>query len=801
VRQVVGERVALLPEPARAALACGAILGREPTAAAVARMQETLPAKVIDDLGPALRAGLIVEAQPGQFVFSHVLVRDAIEEGLSASERAVLHAQAEAALAGGGEGVDVLVDRCRHALTALELDPTHERASRAMALASRATAMLEERGAHDRAWAIHARVEQARRVGVMDHAPPPSERLRIAGIARAAGRTSDARRICEEVLDASRAAGDAIMFARAALALGDELRPGMVIRELVTTLEEAIAGLGDRDATLACLLSARLAAALQPAPDPAVPVAMARDAIARARAIGDDAVLLQVLEHAGSALVDFAPVDERIAVGEEMLARALVAGDRRKVLRAHARLAVDRALGGDWEGFERGVDRMLEIAEHPRERWRPLLLASLRALTRGDFAESERCFVEVAELSALTDDPELSVSLATHRMTRAQIMHADDELRRFIAEGNLVLRQLPMGELVEDLFRVAMHMRLGEREAAAALYARRSPVPAFIRESMVELTSEIVAYVGTDDERRKMRETLARAPHREIVSGHIPMSYEGPVVRHLGLLDAELGDLPAAERELREAHDLARARGHTPWVARIGAELADVLARSGRADEARDLRARSLAIAEEIGMSGLVRLLRAAHDLEGEAPAAAAPATTQARPAFTLACEGDVWRVTYGKTSVRVRDSRGLRLLARLVERPDEEIHVLVLASDEGAAVREATGGALLDERARRAYKERLADLSEAIDEAERNSDAGRLAKLRRERDMLEAEIARAVGLGGRAREAGSATERARVNVQRRLKDAIARVAEADAAIGRFLERAVRTGTYCCFRP
>ena len=46
---------------------------------------------------------------------------------------------------------------------------------------------------------------------------------------------------------------------------------------------------------------------------------------------------------------------------------------------------------------------------------------------------------------------------------------------------------------------------------------------------------------------------------------------------------------------------------------------------------------------------------------------------------------------------------------------------------------------------------------------------------------------------------AAGASERARVNVQRRLKDAIARIAEADPVLGAFLGKAVRTGTYCRF--
>jgi hypothetical protein len=39
------------------------------------------------------------------------------------------------------------------------------------------------------------------------------------------------------------------------------------------------------------------------------------------------------------------------------------------------------------------------------------------------------------------------------------------------------------------------------------------------------------------------------------------------------------------------------------------------------------------------------------------------------------------------------------------------------------------------------------------------------------------------------------------VNVQRRLRDAIRRLAAEDAALGRYLDATVRTGTLCTFVP
>ncbi|HEX6244217.1 MAG TPA: hypothetical protein VFZ61_25045, partial [Polyangiales bacterium] len=65
----------------------------------------------------------------------------------------------------------------------------------------------------------------------------------------------------------------------------------------------------------------------------------------------------------------------------------------------------------------------------------------------------------------------------------------------------------------------------------------------------------------------------------------------------------------------------------------------------------------------------------------------------------------------------------------------------------------------------------------------------------------LGEELARAVGLGGRDRRAASDVERVRINVQRRLKDAIERIGAAEPSLGRYLAAAVKTGTSCVYQP
>jgi hypothetical protein len=61
--------------------------------------------------------------------------------------------------------------------------------------------------------------------------------------------------------------------------------------------------------------------------------------------------------------------------------------------------------------------------------------------------------------------------------------------------------------------------------------------------------------------------------------------------------------------------------------------------------------------------------------------------------------------------------------------------------------------------------------------------------------------LAAAVGLGGRDRPTGAAFERARVNVTRVIRDAVAHIAEHDADLAHHLRTCVRTGTFCSYQP
>jgi tetratricopeptide (TPR) repeat protein len=177
-------------------------------------------------------------------------------------------------------------------------------------------------------------------------------------------------------------------------------------------------------------------------------------------------------------------------------------------------------------------------------------------------------------------------------------------------------------------------------------------------------------------------------------------------------------------------------------------------------------------------------------------------APIEAGNAFRL--EGDYWSVVYEGRTVRVRDLKGMRHLARLLAQPGHDVHVLELvgaATGAGSRLGLGDAGELLDERAKTAYRRRLAEIEEDIQQARVTEDVAREEQADTEREFLVRELARAVGLGGRDRRAASASERARAGVTRAIRQAIARLGEHDPALGQHLDRAVRTGTYCAYVP
>jgi hypothetical protein len=109
--------------------------------------------------------------------------------------------------------------------------------------------------------------------------------------------------------------------------------------------------------------------------------------------------------------------------------------------------------------------------------------------------------------------------------------------------------------------------------------------------------------------------------------------------------------------------------------------------------------------------------------------------------------------------------------------------------------------GPILDATARAAYRRRIGDLQQEIEEATDWGDMERAARAKHELQFLTEQLAAAVGLHGRDRVGTSTPERARTSVTKAIHRAIAKIGESDPSLLRHLENAVRTGAFCSYRP
>jgi len=294
-------------------------------------------------------------------------------------------------------------------------------------------------------------------------------------------------------------------------------------------------------------------------------------------------------------------------------------------------------------------------------------------------------------------------------------------------------------------------------------------------------------------------DALAERRGRIIVASMVGSTVFDLFDRVLLLLAAATGRWDAIDEHAERALAIAAKLGSPVWTARVQADWADALeqrARGGDVEKARVLRQTALGTAERLGMPGLSARCRALPKAQG---VPARPVTRDHRegPSIELARTGELWTVRGFGEEVHVKDSRGMQMIARLVEEPGSELHVLDLAGGTGADGGDA--GPVLDAKAREQYRARLVEIAALREEAESLGDRGRAERANAEIEALTGELERALGLGGRERRVGAASERARSNVQRRIAHALEQIRAASPRLGEHLAATIRTGTYCAY--
>lgn len=387
--------------------------------------------------------------------------------------------------------------------------------------------------------------------------------------------------------------------------------------------------------------------------------------------------------------------------------------------------------------------------------------------------------------------------------------------RSYAAEGSYELGRIrfEMGlfEEADSAFRQAHEMGRDPQPGLALLQLRRGKPQA----ALTSLTRAV------DDEHRELflarllpalveiqianDELKAAAATSERLDA-IAQTFGTPALRasaHTARARVTLARSDAAEaaREARRARTIWTELEIPYEAARARVVLAEAYAQMGDDDAAELERAAAQTTFSAIGAVS-------------EIQSGAEPNSGATRCVFRK--EGDYWTIESAGRTMRLRDSKGLRHLARLVQAPRSQIHALDLVSAEegtgapgaptradGLTASKGTGdaGAQLDPQAKAAYRDRLKELQAEIDESEEWGDHERASRAQAEMEMLTEELTRAVGLGGRDRKAASSAERARINVTRSIRAALEKIGRHDERLARSLNRATQTGIFCAYNP
>jgi hypothetical protein len=751
VRDVIERRLARLPQDCVHTLAAAAL---DAPVLRPGLLRQALGVDVEAHLEQATAAAVVARTETG-LRFTHDLFREVLAAGLPADARAGLHLRLARALedqeAAGGAAhpAELAAHFCAVAVT--NPDPALRSAavghSRAAAADAATRLAFADATTHlERALPL-ADTDSATRVEVL---------LELGEARRKAGRLALARASYLDGAALAQAGNDQARLARAALglhAVGAKTGPSAEREQTIGLLQQAAAITG-LTGELAALVNAALARDLHHSLDASrsrLAGELARHAVALARGFGDPRALAQCLIAAhdvrwrpGAARERLAVVDELLALARELRSADLTAQAR--LLRATALLELGSpAAHAELDLFCREAEQLGDAAA----RWDAQSRRAVAALLAGRLSEAGALTGAAGQAA---EDMGSGDAILIHDIQRW-------ELARFQDGRGSYRRSRPDAQPPVESWPPWLALQAadaGDLERATAVMAgfpvEQSDGPGATTGYDLwfpSIAAEAAARCGTSGQRRQLYQRLLPMAGTHVVCG-ATVAYAGAVDHYLGLLAASLAEPSAAAAHLTAA----------------------------------------IAQHHQIGASSWAQLSALEQARLGEAALMAATANRFQR-------DGEVWHISYRGTTIRMPDAKGLRDIATLLARPREPVSATQLAGQ----VAPAGADPVLDDQARAAYKARLTELDQDIDDAIVGNDPGRAARAMAERDALIGELSRAFGLGGRSRRLGDDTERARKAVTARIHHAINRLHRYHPDLAAHLHAAIRTGTTCTYQP
>ena len=813
ISDLIGRRVDFVSDRCQEALRLASVLGAEFGFEALRRLGDFTAEELLEMIDEAVETDLLATTadSPASFRFSHDLVRETLYESLTQAERVTLHADAGSALETvyGQDAGSHLAELAYHFFEAA----TGGYAKQAVDYARLAGASAASSLAYEEAARLHGMALSA-----IEQQPDIDEHLRVEilldlGDAQTlAAEDAGAKATFLRAAGIAKRTGEASQLARAAFGYGGIFvwqRAGADL-EMVPLLQDALLMLGGADDHLRVRLLSRLAGALRDDPDREKGAALSLEAVKTARELGDPATLCYALEGRFAAIMWPENPEERLEVARELtqvaeqndeLARAVSGHLFEAVALLDLGLIAETRSEIDW--LTRGAERLRQ----PNQLYVAMVMGTFMDLIQGDFDKAEEAILAAIDAGYSSRD-----EFSTTRSHFFLLRREQGRLAEIEDYVHTSVREYPWYPLHRGALLCVLAELGRDREAQQLLdELAQDDFAIFVRDNEwlmgMTLTSDGCARLGDAAAAAVLYDQMLPFAGRHAV-GWAEGSV-GAVDRYLGLLAFTLGRTDEAAAHFEGAIAVNDAMGARPWTAHSQYDYGVVLAARdapGDSERADELFTRARDTARALGMAALEAKLDAVFDDVPVEPVG----DGAHQGAFRR--EGEYWSVSFNGDRFQLRDTKGLSYLAKLLAQPGREMHVLDLVGADGGrgkAHREdglqvaglGNAGDVLDTEARAAYRRRVEELAEELEEATSWNDPERAARAQEEIDFIARELSGAEGLGGRSRKAASSSERARVNVTRAIRAAMGRIAENGPDLGKHLDATVRTGTFCAYEP
>ena len=442
-----------------------------------------------------------------------------------------------------------------------------------------------------------------RAVGLLMAAPDANARalcelhLSLGDVLSRAGDGADAKAAYRTAAAIAEEAGFPELLARAALGHGGRFLWARASTDaaLVPLLERALRAVGEQDSEARVRLLARLASALRDQPSRERRAALADEAVAMARRLGDLPTMTYALEACWVAVASPDDTEARLAQATELVSLAEQTGERERLYGGHESRLYTLWMLGDRAGVDHEVERLAHLAadlRQPAQMWHAYAPQAMLTLLEGRFEDAER--------------------LIEHTLAAGERSHSWNAMLAHRVQMFMLRREQGRLPEVQEMIRLAVHeypAMLGVRCMLVHVLAALGLEPearAELREVLdrdlarqhfdewwlfgLSLLCEPCVTLRDADAATRLHGLLA--PYERLNAVVPGEASVGSVARGLGLLAADLRRFDEAERHFAAALRMNRRMRARPWVAHTQHDLAAMLLARGSTGDAK--RAQSL---------------------------------------------------------------------------------------------------------------------------------------------------------------------------------------------------------------